>query len=106
MIRRPPESNRTATLFPYTTLFRSREPPVESVFAALAQVGSPRLTGTGSGCFVEFPDRASAEAALARLPAGLRAWTAQGAARSPLLGALESRLHPQGRRQEAQGTRF
>src|SRR3546814_18028967 len=25
MIRRPPDSTRTATLFPYTTLFRSRE---------------------------------------------------------------------------------
>src|SRR3546814_14026430 len=25
MIRRPPRSKRTATLFPYTTLFRSRE---------------------------------------------------------------------------------
>src|SRR3546814_2879538 len=27
MIRRPPRSTRTATLFPYTTLFRSPEPP-------------------------------------------------------------------------------
>src|SRR3546814_20639277 len=27
MIRRPPRSTRTDTLFPYTTLFRSREPP-------------------------------------------------------------------------------
>src|SRR3546814_5648905 len=26
MIRRPPRSTRTGTLFPYTTLFRSREP--------------------------------------------------------------------------------
>src|SRR3546814_3417296 len=26
MIRRPPRSTRTATLFPYTTLFRSRQP--------------------------------------------------------------------------------
>src|SRR3546814_5042620 len=30
MIRRPPRSTRTDTLFPYTTLFRSREPhPIE-----------------------------------------------------------------------------
>src|SRR3546814_2677217 len=28
MIRRPPRSTRTDTLFPYTTLFRSREPDV------------------------------------------------------------------------------
>src|SRR3546814_10870583 len=27
MIRRPPRSTRTDTLFPYTTLFRSRLPP-------------------------------------------------------------------------------
>src|SRR3546814_4899379 len=27
MIRRPPRSTRTDTLFPYTTLFRSDEPP-------------------------------------------------------------------------------
>src|SRR3546814_3616997 len=27
MIRRPPRSTRTDTLFPYTTLFRSRPPP-------------------------------------------------------------------------------
>src|SRR3546814_6821212 len=27
MIRRPPRSTRTDTLFPYTTLFRSRGPP-------------------------------------------------------------------------------
>src|SRR3546814_19253507 len=27
MIRRPPRSTRTDTLFPYTTLFRSRAPP-------------------------------------------------------------------------------
>src|SRR3546814_3553292 len=30
MIRRPPRSTRTDTLFPYTTLFRSRRPPSTS----------------------------------------------------------------------------
>src|SRR3546814_10634952 len=29
MIRRPPRSTRTDTLFPYTTLFRSSSPPCE-----------------------------------------------------------------------------
>src|SRR3546814_18745026 len=29
MIRRPPRSTRTDTLFPYTTLFRSAEPDME-----------------------------------------------------------------------------
>lgn len=72
----------------FEPVLRRREPAVEAVFAMLAQVGSPRLTGTGSGCFVEFPDRDSAEAALARLPTGLRAWVVRGAAHSPLLDAL------------------
>src|SRR3546814_6430162 len=36
MIRRPPRSTRTDTLFPYTTLFRSRETVTLSVSAASA----------------------------------------------------------------------
>src|SRR3546814_15704302 len=35
MIRRPPRSTRTDTLFPYTTLFRSIEPPTRG-FSILA----------------------------------------------------------------------
>jgi 4-diphosphocytidyl-2-C-methyl-D-erythritol kinase len=71
-----------------------REPAVDAVFAALAGLvampgSAPRLTGTGSGVFVEFADRESAEAAHAALPPGLKAWLARGAARSPLLEALE-----------------
>src|SRR3546814_1282383 len=34
MIRRPPRSTRTDTLFPYTTLFRSHRDAVRSVLAA------------------------------------------------------------------------
>src|SRR3546814_8886851 len=34
MIRRPPRSTRTDTLFPYTTLFRSLVPTLEKVFDA------------------------------------------------------------------------
>lgn len=74
----------------FEPLLRRREPAIEAVFAALAQVGSPCLTGSGSGCFIEFADRESAEAALARLPNGLKAWMAEGAARSPVLDALET----------------
>src|SRR3546814_7768194 len=37
MIRPPPRSTRTDTLFPYTTLFRS--PPVAALFAILSKVG-------------------------------------------------------------------
>lgn len=89
----------------FEPVLRRREPAIEAVFDALARIGTPRLTGSGSGCFVEFANRESAEAALAVLPSGLQAWVAAGAAVSPLRAALESnRL--QGRRQEAQGTRF
>jgi 4-diphosphocytidyl-2-C-methyl-D-erythritol kinase len=75
----------------FEPVLRAYEPAVEAVFVALAQVGTPRLTGSGSGCFVEFATRESAEAALAALPTGLVAWVAAGAARSPLLDALEAR---------------
>ncbi|MFC5569961.1 4-(cytidine 5'-diphospho)-2-C-methyl-D-erythritol kinase [Lysobacter yangpyeongensis] len=76
----------------FEPVLRAREPAVEAVFAALAQIGTPRLTGSGSGCFVEFATRESAEAALAALPPGIKAWLAAGAARSPLLDALEARV--------------
>lgn len=84
----------------FEPVLRRREPAVEAAFGVLAQVGSPRLTGTGSGCFVEFADRESAEAALAHVRSeapSLRAWMAEGASRSPLRNGLTQ----QGRRQEA-----
>lgn len=75
----------------FEPVLRAREPAVEAVFGALSQVGRPRLTGSGSGCFVEFATRESAESALAALPPGIKAWVAAGAARSPLLDALDAR---------------
>lgn len=74
----------------FEPVLRRREPAVEALFEALARIGTPRLTGSGSGCFVEFATRESAEAALAALPAGTNAWLARGADRSPLLDAVES----------------
>src|SRR3546814_15831323 len=38
MIRRPPRSTRTDTLFPYTTLFRSRPPFVGGIVEALGGI--------------------------------------------------------------------
>ena len=73
----------------FEPVLRRREPAVEALFAQLARIGRPRLTGSGSGCFVEFADRESAEAALTSLPPGLHAWLARGADRSPLLDAME-----------------
>lgn len=75
----------------FEPVLRAREPAVEAAFQVLARVGQPHLTGSGSGCFVEFADRESAEAALAQLPPGLRAWVAAGVARSPLLDAIKRR---------------
>lgn len=84
----------------FEPVLRRREPVVETVFAALRSVGEPRLTGSGSVCFVEFADRGSAERALdllsqgalsQRLFPGLTAWIAAGASRSPLLDVLETK---------------
>ena len=74
----------------FEPVLRRREPAVEALFATLARIGTPRLTGSGSGCFVEFAKRGSAEAALASLPPGTDAWLARGADRSPLLDAVEA----------------
>lgn len=74
----------------FEPVLRGREPAVEAVFAVLSQYGPAHLTGSGSGCFVEFANRGSAQAALAALPAGLNAWLATGAIRSPLHVAVES----------------
>jgi len=76
----------------FEPVLRRREPAIQAAFDALAQVGTPRLTGTGSGLFVEFADRGSAESALARVRSAtphLRAWLAGGAGVSPLHAALD-----------------
>jgi 4-diphosphocytidyl-2-C-methyl-D-erythritol kinase len=73
----------------FEPVLRRREPAIQAVFERLASVGTPRLTGSGSGSFVEFATRGQAEAALREMT-GLRAWLAAGAARSPLLQALEA----------------
>src|SRR3546814_14337780 len=43
MIRRPPRSTRTDTLFPYTTLFRSHNASAHSTGGALRKVGKETL---------------------------------------------------------------
>ncbi|MEP6907722.1 MAG: 4-(cytidine 5'-diphospho)-2-C-methyl-D-erythritol kinase [Pseudoxanthomonas sp.] len=85
----------------FEPVLRRRESAIEAAFASLSQIGLTRVTGSGSGCFVEFTDRASAEAALADLPEGLRAWIAAGAERSPLHDSVMKEQHTLGRRQEA-----
>src|SRR3546814_14677699 len=46
MIRRPPRSTRTDTLFPYTTLFRSAETFQRDPQAVLARLAKPDAGGT------------------------------------------------------------
>ena len=75
----------------FEPVLRGREPAIEAVFAALSRVGTPHLTGSGSGCFVEFATREAAEAALAGLPDGMKAWVVAGAEQSPLHTRLERR---------------
>ena len=75
----------------FEPVLRKRENAVNTVLNALSIIGTPRLTGSGSGCFVEFATRDEAMNALQRLPAQLDARVVEGAARSPLLDALESR---------------
>jgi len=74
----------------FEPVLRRLEPAVEAAFGALSRIGRPRLTGSGSGCFVEFGDRASAQAGLAALPCELRAWIAAGESHSSLHKALET----------------
>jgi 4-diphosphocytidyl-2-C-methyl-D-erythritol kinase len=75
----------------FEPVLRRRSRDVESALEALSRLGPAALTGTGGGCFARFGARAEAEAALARLPSGLRAWVADGVSVSPLHRALSSR---------------
>ncbi|TBR12725.1 MAG: 4-(cytidine 5'-diphospho)-2-C-methyl-D-erythritol kinase [Lysobacter sp.] len=72
----------------FEPVLRAREPAVEATLAALSQVGDARLTGSGSGCFVEFASREAAQAALRMLPSDLRCRLVAGAQVSPLHRAL------------------
>lgn len=74
----------------FEPVLRAREPAVDAALDALSQVGPARLTGSGSGCFVEFATRESAESAIRRLPPTLRCRLVAGAAVSPLHRALEA----------------
>lgn len=82
----------SGTLFgnAFEPVLRRREPAVAAALDVLSEVGLARVTGSGSGCFVEFSTRDEAECALERLPYGLCAWVAGGASRSPLLDVLET----------------
>src|SRR3546814_12385096 len=66
MIRRPPRSTRTDTLFPYTTLFRSPK------FEAMLAIQTARKVDICSGDGVKFPAN-SGEVLVIQLRCGTRA---------------------------------
>ena len=72
----------------FEPVLRRRSPVIDDLLRTLSQLGPAALTGTGGGCFVRFGTRAEAEAALARLPPGVRAWVAEGVDVSPLHRAM------------------
>jgi len=74
----------------FEPVLRRREPRINAVLTVLSQHGEACLTGTGGGCFVRFSTHAAAEAALAALPSGYKAWVAAGTGRSALLDALSA----------------
>src|SRR3546814_10140471 len=50
MIRRPPRSTRTDTLFPYTTLFRSSSNPTMTSSITAASPGTSSSSSLGASC--------------------------------------------------------
>src|SRR3546814_9201039 len=72
MIRRPPRSTRTDTLFPYTTLVRSLEPAtdVDAYFAGSRRIRHLALIRTHCA-FTDFGDNAVARFRLTRWPYAL-----------------------------------
>ncbi len=63
---------------------RARWPDVDRAISWLSRAAPARLTGTGSCVFAAFATREAAEAAVAGLPPGWRAFVARGLDRSPL----------------------
>src|SRR3546814_3130583 len=55
MIRRPPRSTRTDTLFPYTTLFRSNNYGSLGVDGSAAIINHPEVAILGVGRMLERP---------------------------------------------------
>lgn len=73
----------------FEPVVRARYPAVERVFDWLGRHGRPRLSGSGGAVFM--PITGDVAELLAECPAGMRAWTAHGVDRSPLLRALAAR---------------
>lgn len=73
----------------FEPVLRRLQPAVDRALRELARHGTACLTGTGSGCFVRFESESAARQAQRALPTDLDSRVVAGAARSPLLDALE-----------------
>ncbi|WP_333608099.1 4-(cytidine 5'-diphospho)-2-C-methyl-D-erythritol kinase [Arsukibacterium sp.] len=69
-------------------LVEQLKPIVALTLQWLVEYAPCRMTGTGASVFAEFPDAASAQHALADLPAACRGFIAKGVNQSPVLTAL------------------
>src|SRR3546814_17481780 len=65
MIRRPPRSTRTDTLFPYTTLFRSHSTTRDAISVYLQQ--RDRACPTGDDLFISNNGRAPSKSAVSNV---------------------------------------
>lgn len=74
----------------FEPIVRHREPTIDAVFHTLSAIGSPHLTGSGGGVFVEFDSLARAKQAQKQLVIPHPTWVTIGAEYSPLLDALEA----------------
>src|SRR3546814_10042886 len=82
MIRRPPRSTRTDTLFPYTTLFRSVEIGGRDRFAAL--IGSHDPDVGNANAVSSIPARIDQQTSSRRKPGSKNIIAGSQAIRSPL----------------------
>ncbi|MBV2128263.1 4-(cytidine 5'-diphospho)-2-C-methyl-D-erythritol kinase [Arsukibacterium indicum] len=69
-------------------LVEQLQPIVALTLQWLVEYGPCRMTGTGASVFAEFPDTASAQQALSKLPSNCRGFIAKGVNQSPVMAAL------------------
>lgn len=76
----------------FEPVLRRLQPAVDVAMTQLSRFGTARLTGTGSGCFLQFDSQAAACAAQSGLTGALsaRSWVVEGISESPLRVALEA----------------
>src|SRR3546814_12332086 len=67
MIRRPPRSTRTNTLFPYTTLFRSLNDVVTALESNNANRGAGYVERSGEQILIRVPGQAADERDLSQI---------------------------------------